>query len=434
MLGSTHDLRIDHPDAVNILGVTAEQGGACSACHTAHEFARELKPNETDPTGQCVTCHTPDGLAAGHVLTGPNHPVVACTSCHDPHVTQFGNYLTEQPWQRCTACHTDYQLVRGGPHDVAGGSPVWPEKSLNQQDMCLACHQPHGTPQSGLFRAGLAPAEYPPDSSCLACHSDVRSNETAPLAFLHTRDGSSVTDSHAVSMYETPDGKRRIVCRTCHNPHAGVSASANLLRIAPLGDSEDLCLNCHPKRINIRTIGHAEGSLREAGWASDSCRPCHVVHGPMASVERNLMWPKSLTQAAGTSESTEVSEVHCRACHRANGPVAPPAIATHPAKEMFNPNPPDMVGYLPLFNDAGEVDPSGHMTCRTCHLTHGRSEPAPIPPGMENLASREMRARQWHVRTFVPNNLCSTCHGFDALRRFMYFHDAARRSGPIEGG
>jgi hypothetical protein len=54
-----------------------------------------------------------------------------------------------------------------------------------------------------------------------------------------------------------------------------------------------------------------------------------------------------------------------------------------------------------------------------------------VPPGLGTLSERELRARQWHIRSLGPQSICTTCHGFDALRRFMYFHDAARRGGPI---
>ena len=27
--------------------------------------------------------------------------------------------------------------------------------------------------------------------------------------------------------------------------------------------------------------------------------------------------------------------------------------------------------------------------------------------------------------------VCTSCHGFDALRRVLYFHDPSRRSGPM---
>ncbi len=101
---------------------------------------------------------------------------------------------------------------------------------------------------------------------------------------------------------------------------------------------------------------------------------------------------------------------------------------------MFNPTMAAEPGYLPLFNDQGGVDPTGAIACRTCHLTHGRSTPVALPEALDGLSLRERRARVWHVRSFGDANVCSTCHGFDALRRFMYFHDPIRRRGPIGGG
>ena len=56
----------------------------------------------------------------------------------------------------------------------------------------------------------------------------------------------------------------------------------------------------------------------------------------------------------------------------------------------------------------------------------------PLPPEVQTVSARELRARVWHIRVFTQDSVCTTCHGADALRRFMYFHDAARRSGPIQ--
>jgi hypothetical protein len=121
----------------------------------------------------------------------------------------------------------------------------------------------------------------------------------------------------------------------------------------------------------------------------------------------------------------------CTACHRVGGHAPAPAIATHPPAEMSNPTAPEEFGHLPLFNGEGEVDVYGRISCRTCHLPHGRLLPAPVPAGGVALSSRELRARSWHLRSFGEGNVCATCHGFDALRRFMYFHDPARRGGPL---
>jgi predicted CXXCH cytochrome family protein len=222
----------------------------------------------------------------------------------------------------------------------------------------------------------------------------------------------------------------RIACKTCHDPH--VAAPDGLLRLASGTAPEQLCLTCHGTLANIRNIGHAETYLRTAGLEAEQCGPCHQVHGGPDAVEAHMLWPKRLSAAAGAAV-TGVDR-HCAACHRAGGPAPAPAIATHPEAEMFNPAAPGTPAHLPLFNAAGEVDPAGRIACHTCHLTHGRSEPVPLPAGADAVSARELRARVWHIRPFHPANVCTTCHGADALRRFMYFHDATRRGGPIENG
>ncbi len=87
-----------------------------------------------------------------------------------------------------------------------------------------------------------------------------------------------------------------------------------------------------------------------------------------------------------------------------------------------------------LFDARGAVNQTGSIGCRTCHLTHGRTEAATELTTQPGISARELRARKWHMRTFLEGNVCYSCHGPDALRRFMYFHDAERRGGPIEPG
>lgn len=433
VVGSAHDLRTNHPDFVNVAGETVAAGGACSGCHTAHQDAILPAPNASDPTGRCVNCHQPGGLPTAKVLGPVNHPESACAECHNPHLAHSGNFLKAEPKDLCRECHAEQFTLVGGPHDVQPDATGWPEVAAKMDDRCLACHRTHGDEDTGLFRAGLAQAHLTADRACLACHPDAARAADTSIALLHPRSAIEVPDAVALPVVHLENEPPQLACKSCHDPHSGPSVHGALLRADADAHSEALCLKCHIERANVHMIGHAESHLAAAGFEVGACQPCHVTHGSPQAVERDVMWPLAMSRFEG-ADATPIADHYCLACHRTGGPVVPPAIASHPNEQMFNPYLPGEPGYLPLYNALGEVDPAGFISCRTCHLTHGRTTPAPLPAGMPNISEREQRARAWHVRSFGASNVCNTCHGFDALRRFMYFHDPARRGGPIETG
>jgi predicted CXXCH cytochrome family protein len=432
VVGTSHDLRTNFPQATNILGLTAQAGGPCSGCHTAHRFARATRGSKLDPTGRCLTCHDRGQLAASKRLGDLNHPGSECTACHNPHQPKPGNYLAGQPADRCRECHAAYAGLTGGPHDLFRNTEAWPAAATAPGDACLACHRPHGNQDAGLFRVAWKQGPQALDAACLACHPGCDPAGAAATAQVHPHDAPSLRDPHGLPVVSV-GGRTQIVCQTCHDPHAGSQGAARLLRVAPGADEAQLCLTCHDDKANVRMIGHGVEPLRAAGFEANACQPCHLVHAAPQSVESRIMWPKRLCPQGGPSvPPVALADHYCLSCHREGGPVEPPAIATHPQAEMFNADGPTAPGFLPLFNEQGEVDPRGSIGCRTCHLTHGRATPVPIPPDMPVLTARELRARKWHLRSFAAENVCTTCHGFDALRRFMYFHDPQRRGGPIE--
>lgn len=432
VVDTSHDLRTSHPDIPNVVGMTPRVGGACSGCHTAHRDAREPKPTAYDPAGRCTNCHAAGQLASEATLTDINHPETACGDCHDPHIAKHGNYLTTPVPKLCRDCHAEQFTLDGGPHDVRVSRPDWPKTSQDAGDQCRACHLLHGNERTGLFRAGLANAGLPSERSCLVCHEAVNPSNSGDLVLMHPRTGESMQTEHGLPV-ATHEDQPHVVCSTCHDPHRGEQQAGSLLRVAGDETSEDMCLTCHQERANIHMIGHAHGPMREAGFEIGACLPCHVTHANPKEVEPRFMWPMKLAGFDGIDD-VAVIDRHCVACHREGGPVEPPAIATHPDAVMFNPIDPNAPNFLPLFNAAGKVDPQGEIGCHTCHLTHGRSERAAVPATVSASSERELRARAWHVRSFGAQNVCTTCHGTDGLRRFMYFHDPARRGGPIEGG
>ncbi len=403
--------------------------GPCSGCHFAHRDARPPRPTEQDRLGLCASCHGASEFPAARALGEANHPQADCTACHDPHEPQYAKFMQAPPAQVCVECHAESGRVTGGPHDLAGGANRWPAASVATHDTCLACHRPHGDNAESLWRGGRAANAEPRDAACLACHSDAAPGTASPVALLHPQEWSAASflDKPATA----PD-EPRIECRTCHDPHR---STPKLWRLATGADSQQLCLPCHDAMIHIGMIGHGPTFLTAAGFEAGTCRPCHRVHADPATVDLPLLWPRELcAYEAGLPPDPLSADDRCLCCHRDGGLAPPPRIATHPAAEMFNPEPPGTPRHLPLFNADDAVDPGGRIRCHTCHLTHGRAEPIPLPEGLEVLSPRELRARVWHIRRFVTPNVCTTCHGADALRRFMYFHDAERRGGPIEGG
>ena len=430
LVGTAHDLRTNHPEEKNRLGMTPEMGGPCSACHLFHRYARAPEADKLDPGGKCITCHQPGGVAENKVLASPNHPQARCVECHNPHDPRFGRFLAAQPSDVCRKCHADRTALVGGPHDISRDSPAWPAVSTATHDACLACHRPHGNEETGLFRDGLAKGVSGTDAKCLPCHAAVAPGGDTGHTLMHPRDVAKLKMPSAAPLADV-DGTKRVACRSCHDPHDAPSIRA-LLRVATGQTAQDACLACHTEAANVRAIGHAPDTLRAAGLKAEICRPCHAVHDDPQAVEARYLWPRQLEFAADSSPLATAANRHCLACHHEGGPVAPPAIATHPQQDMFNPTPPDAPGFLPLFNERGEIDPKGSIGCRTCHLTHGRATPVPLPPEVQTVGARELRARVWHIRVFTQDSVCTTCHGADALRRFMYFHNAARRSGPIQ--
>lgn len=432
VLDTLHDLRQNFPAEQDRRGLTAQTGGPCSACHLFHEYARTPEASAIDPGGgKCITCHQAGGVAQAKVLGTANHPTIGCTQCHDPHSAQCSPFLRNAAHVVCSSCHAEQNRLDDGPHALARAPTAWPAVAAATRDACLACHRPHGSEETGIFRAGYVDGVDQADGACVACHPGAAPDSTGVLALLHPRDAARLKGQPHLPLIIRDDTKY-IACRTCHNPHSSGAADPALLRTEPEVSPQTLCFLCHGELAHIGAVGHAAQVLQGAGFAVDVCGPCHVLHDKPEAVELPLMWPQQLAYPQDTSQPVRAADRHCVACHRVGGPVAPPAIATHPPADMFNPTPPDAPGFLPLFNDRGEIDPQGTIACRTCHLTHGRSNPAPVPPELGKLTARELRAREWHIRSIGSDSVCMTCHGFDALRRFMYFHDPARRGGPLQ--
>jgi DmsE family decaheme c-type cytochrome len=138
--------------------------------------------------------------------------------------------------QVCADCHRD----KVAKVDRSGHMPLREGKMT-----CATCHNPHGSANVRLLRAGLSSAE-----ACTSCHADKR----GPYLFEH----APVRES----------------CATCHDPH-GSANDRMLVQKSPF-----LCQRCHSHTRHPGTLydNRALGSSNRI--YARACVTCHSqVHG-----------------------------------------------------------------------------------------------------------------------------------------------------------
>ena len=428
VFGTSHDLRTSHADLPNDAGLTPIAAGACSACHLSHRFPRERVATPADPGGQCVSCHREGDCAGTSVASGTPHPNTACIECHDPHTRVAPKYLRRPAGELCTSCHEDHGTISGGPHDVRGGSDRWPAEATQSAGACLPCHVAHGGESPRLLRYADDGAETH-DDDCLACHADAGWQAGSVIAAIHPQRINPEHDSPAVALVPADEaGNKRMGCRTCHNVHGGAEPQ-HLANVQPDQPSEELCLHCHTEKRLIRNTGHSAARLKDTGVPTESCKPCHAMHATPDGTWGQVLSPRFLMEFCVVPEgSGGAGCVPCLACHHPDGPAPAREVTTHPEVITMNMFAPEDPGYMPLYGVDGKVDPQGQVTCRTCHLSHGRLDLLRRLDEDKTLTEVERAQFKAQVRPFEEPNPCTTCHGASARTLFLYFHDKSRRA------
>lgn len=432
VLGSAHDLRTNAAGETNVRGLTPQQAGACSACHTGHGPARGVFATAGDPTGACATCHREDACGQNKLTGMIDHPQTACVDCHDPHDPRHGPFLAQAPQTLCLNCHAGQASLLGGPHDVAvmGESPRWPDGAPENAGPCLSCHVAHGGERADLFRVGGPQPVGNHDDVCLYCHPDAAWRADSATAALHPQRVAPEHSHVNLALVPTDEaGEKRMGCRTCHDPHGG-ETPVHLARVAPDDRTESLCLACHADKEAIRLTGHAPDRLAKGGFDVDSCKPCHAMHAAPGDTWGQALSPRFLLAQSPPIPETGESRLPCLACHNDAGPGTARRYITHPPVLMMNITQPGDAGHLPLYNEQGREDPQGQVVCRTCHLSHGRADLVARMNENPALDALEQAALRAHVRSFNAPNVCSACHGAAARSKFLHFHDATLRRIP----
>jgi hypothetical protein len=190
-----------------------------------------------------------------------------------------------------------------------------------------------------------------------------------------------------------------------------------MLRIPEGGPEHKMCIQCHPEAAMVEKSIHGNLSQLANLGRPAACAPCHTVHE--RTVDGDSVWSLPLGDAA-----------RCTSCHGGSGMARMPHFAPHPPLTMTN-IVADGPGFMPLVDENGHPGRTGLIACITCHVPHGRMPGGGFQfPTAEDPAARS--ALKMMLRPYVAPNLCSSCHGFDGLRRFLYFHstkDDLRHAG-----
>jgi DmsE family decaheme c-type cytochrome len=219
----------------------------CESCHgpgEAHtqdpasvkprQFAK-ISAQETSDT--CTTCHN-RGEHAMWAGSAHNSRNVTCTSCHSVHkpASEKGFLKASTQTAQCASCHSD----KANKLDRSGHMPVREGKME-----CTSCHNPHGSKNTRLLRAGFNVNE-----SCTSCHAEKR----GPFLWEH----APVRES----------------CVSCHDPH-GSSNERMLVAKQPF-----LCQRCHNHTRHPATIYDANQLKTSNRIFGRSCVQCHQqLHG-----------------------------------------------------------------------------------------------------------------------------------------------------------
>lgn len=242
--GTEHDIGIKAPRERNIVHLTTEEGGVCSACHVPHNgngpamWARRERQG-IGVEGLCLDCHRKRGLAKEKVLSGNDHPLhidphsvgvytdlplfndagerdlkgmVDCATCHNPHRWSplpaaeidvdlsdvegdaTNSFLrlpaTDDKDTLCVACHADQAWVAGSDHDLSITAPAVTNvlgENVAHSGICGQCHIPHDSANSLVLWA-RTPGEGQDamDALCRSCHEQGRTAATkAPSRLVH---------------------------------------------------------------------------------------------------------------------------------------------------------------------------------------------------------------------------------------------------------
>jgi predicted CXXCH cytochrome family protein len=212
----------DHGDQERLM--LLETGNAlCEGCHDAGgaDFARSHH-NIRGTKASCLSCHDPHRSSEEHLFRPGRHRPLSFGRC-DPCHRYDGRLNKPTVKELCLGCHGGEEFSRRFTHTPVG------------KGECLACHDPHGSPEPNLLKGRYTPGRWNAGEQdyalCLQCHDRQAFTADRPE---HTQFRSAGRNYHALHVVGKPgtgnaeQAGRALACRNCHEVHS--AAEPRLIR------------------------------------------------------------------------------------------------------------------------------------------------------------------------------------------------------------
>ncbi len=353
----------------------------------------------------CGTCHSAHGglgeetqadVEKGTFLRYPNKNSELCKMCH---VDKLGGKPKGTHPIDVSSLPISKRIIdNGGLIGDNGANHV----------ICESCHVVHGSPYEKLLV--LTRGTYSDDQASELCEGCHKNNPSIP------GHGPGM-DSHPVDVKQItarmPDkwesGRKaiktsdnRVICRSCHNPHAGV---ANTSLLEDVGDTKEnyknfLCKQCHQDKLSSEKMENNPG-LHPVGLKVPEtmqpkaqipfdkdrklmCISCHMPHNAVNNSNTDGTDGRIL-------RVTNENSLLCKECHGekyAAGISEAESQGMHPILIK-----PKEVVLDEAITRGGQVGKDGVLVCTSCHNIHKGAKNSPIL-----------------IETNKDSKVCEICH------------------------
>jgi DmsE family decaheme c-type cytochrome len=157
-----------------------EQPRLCFQCHSdvKPQFSMPVHHKVEEGLIDCTDCHDAHGAFGENTLPSARWQFIVCTKCHLPAAGPFLYGHAAVKVEGCIACH----FPHGGPN-----SQLLIQANVNT--ICLQCHlpSPNSTADMPGVPAHILSAQSP---SCISCHSSIHGSNISEV-FLRATQGKS---------------------------------------------------------------------------------------------------------------------------------------------------------------------------------------------------------------------------------------------------